>query len=250
MSSFLSKAGAVVGTVIKHVPGRGVLWGAIGFAVGLAAVGLSFALREVVLDRGGGRLGYFLIIPIALPFLGAALFATHGLHRGAARAALELEQRFGLVRHVVDRIMGLLIRHLGGPLSNLPLQRVEEAMKAAIGQYSMSEDVQEGAGLGAWVVRRGKLAITRRIDTYLLTAYRAEQRADGSGGGVSLERVGERVGHEMSTRLGEIVMGPLNQQLAIFMVAYVVLAGGWWYWLSLIVRLVGAAAGTDSPPVT
>lgn len=249
-SSFLTKAGTVVGAVIKHVPGRGLLWGAIGFAVGLAAVGLSFVIGLLVLDRGAMLLGYFVIIPIVIPFLGAALFATHGLHRGAARAALELESRFGLVRYVVERVMGLLIKHLGGPLSNLPLQRIEEALKASIYQYSTSPDMNEGSGLAAWVVRRGKLAITRRIETYLLAAYRAEQRPDGSGGGVSLERVGERVSHEMSTRLGEIVMSPLNKQLAIFMTAYVLIAGGWWYWLSLIVRLIGAAASAGSPPAT
>jgi hypothetical protein len=249
-SSFLTKAGTVVGAVIKHVPGRGLLWGAIGFAVGLAAVGLSFVIGLFVLDRGAMLLGYFVIIPIVIPFLGAALFAMHGLHRGAARAALELERRFGLVRYVVERVMGLLIKHLGGPLSNLPLQRIEEALKASIYQYSTSPDMHEGSGLAAWVVRRGKLAITRRIETYLLAAYRAEQRPDGSGGGVSLERVGERVSHEMSTRLGEIVMSPLNKQLAIFMTAYVLIAGGWWYWLFLIVRLIGAAASAGSPPAT
>jgi hypothetical protein len=242
-ASFLSKAGAVLGTLIKHVPGRGALWGAIGFAVGVVAVVASFALGLLALGRGAMALGYLVVIPIAIPFVGAALFGMHGLHRGAARAALELERRFGLVRYVVGRVMALLVEHLGTPLSNLPLQRVETALKAALDRYARSADVAEGAGLAAWVVRRGKLAIVARVETYLLAAYRAEQRADGTGGGVSLEKVGERVSAEMSQRLGEIVMSPLNKQLALFLTAYVAVAGGWWYWLFLLVGLFTSAPG-------
>ncbi len=241
-SSFLSKAGTVAGALIKHVPGRGLLWGAIGFFVGLAAVVASFLIGFYVLERGAMVLGYLLAIPAALPFLGAALFAVHGLHRGAARAALELERRFGLVSYVVDRVMALLIRRLGGPVSDLPLQRIEEALKGALGQYAQSGDLDEGRGLSAWVVRRSKLAIARRIETYLLAAYRAERRPDGSGGGVSLEKVGARVSAEMSQRLGEIVMSPLNKQLALFMIAYVLIAGGWWFWLFQLLRLLGVGS--------
>jgi hypothetical protein len=239
----MSKAGAVLGAVIKHVPTRGALWGAIGLVVGAAAVAASFAIGLFVLDRGAMVLGYFVIVPIVIPFLGAALFFTHGLHRGAARAALELERKFGLVRYVVERVMALLIKHLGGSLSNLPLQQVEVALKSALDQYVHSDDMAEGSGLAAWVLRRGKLAIVRRVDKYLLAAYRAEQRPDGAGGGVSLEKVGERVSAEMSQRLSEIVMSPLNKQLALFMAAYLLLAGGWWYWLFLLFRLFGAVAG-------
>jgi hypothetical protein len=85
--------------------------------------------------------------------------------------------------------------------------------------------------------RRGKLAITRRMETYLLTAYRAEQQADGRGGGVSLEKVGHRVSDEMSRRLGEIVMSPLNKQLALSMGFYVLLASTAWQWLSMFADL-------------
>src|SRR4051794_18032769 len=103
--TFLGIAGSVLVSVVKHVPTRGVLWSVIGFFVGCIAVGLSFVIGLFVLDRGAMLLGYLAAIPIAIPFLGGALFFVHGLHRGAARAALELERKFGLVRYVVDRVM-------------------------------------------------------------------------------------------------------------------------------------------------
>jgi hypothetical protein len=226
--TFLSAVGSVLLSVVKHVPTRGALWGVIGFFVGLVAVTISMVIGVLVLDRASMLLGYLVAIPIAIPFLGAALFFVHGLHRGAARAALELERKFGLVRYVVDRVIGLLARHVGGPVSNLPLAEVERRLKAAVDEYLGSDDMREGSGLGGWILRRAKRSIVRRIDRYLLAAYRAEERPDGSGGGVSLEKVGARVSHEMSTRLGEIVMSPLNKQLAVFMILYVALGVGWW----------------------
>ncbi len=242
-SSFLDKVGSVATAVVKHVPGRGVLWGFIGLVVGVVCVGLSFAIGVLVMDRGALILGYLAAIPMAIPFLGAALFFTHGLHRGAARAALELEQKFGLVEYVTTGVLSRLIKLLGGPVSNLPLQQVEEKLKIALGQHVKTS---EGTGLAAWVVTRAKTSLTKSVETYLLAAYRAEQQADGSGGGVSLEKVGSRVSQELSGRLGDIVMAPLNKQLWIFMTLYVLVAAGWWFWLYLLVLLVSLLAAAKS----
>jgi hypothetical protein len=238
-TSFLSVAGSVLISVVKHVPTRGVLWAVIGFFVGCVAVALSLVLGVLILDRGAMLLGYVLAIPAAIPFLGGALFFMHGLHRGAARAALELERKFGLVQYVVDRVMALLARHVGGFVSNLPLAEVERRLKAAVDEYLGSDDMREGSGLGGWILRRAKRSIAKRIDRYLLAAYRAEERPDGSGGGVSLEKVGARVSSEMSARLGEIVMSPLNKQLAVFMILYIALGVGWWRLLFGALSLLG-----------
>lgn len=237
--SFLSVVGTALLSVVKHVPTRGVLWAVIGFLVGCVAVALSLVIGVFVLDRGAMLLGYLLAIPLAIPFLGGALFFMHGLHRGAARAALELERKFGLVRYVVDRVMALLARHVGGWLSDLPLAEIERRLKAAVDEYLGSDDMREGTGLGGWILRRAKRSIAERIDRYLLAAYRAEERPDGSGGGVSLEKVGARVSSEMSTRLGEIVMSPLNKQLAVFMILYIALGVGWWGLLFGVLSLLG-----------
>ncbi len=237
-TSFLAKAGAVLGAVVKHVPARGVLWGIIGLVVGAVCVGLSFVTGVLVLDRGALLLGYVLAIPFAIPFLGAALFFMHGLHRGAARALLEIEQKFGLVRHVVDRIFALLEARLGERLRNVPLQQLETALKATVATYLGSDDVKEGSGLAAWVVRRGKRAVARRIESFLLAAYRAEHQGDGSGGGVSLEKVAARVHAEIAQRFSSMAMSPLNKQLAVLMTLYVLIAGGWWFWLLQLMRLI------------
>ena len=236
--SFLSRAGSVAMTIAKNVPTRGVLWGAIGFLVGAVCIGLSFVIGLLVLQRGALLLGYLLAIPAAIPFLGAALFFVHGLHRGAARAALELERKFGLVRYVVDRVTGLLDKSLGPVVKNLPLARFEAQVKEAVDGYVRSGDLAEGNGLAAWVVRRGKRFIAKRVDVYLLSAYRAELEADGSGGGVSLQKIGDRVSAELSGRLGKLVMSALNKQLALLMTVYIVIATGWWYWLFLLMRLL------------
>src|SRR5262245_7184803 len=115
---FLSRAGDVANSIVKNVPTRGVVWGVIGFLVGVGGAGLSFVIGLLVLERGALLLGYLLAIPCAIPFLGAALFFLHGLHRGAARAALELEKKFGLVRYVVDRVTGLLEKSVGNVVKN------------------------------------------------------------------------------------------------------------------------------------
>jgi hypothetical protein len=233
--SFLDRAGAVVTSVVKHVPTRGILWGAIGLFVGLVCVVLSYVIGLFALGRGALILGYLAAIPIALPFLGGALFFMHGLHRGAARAALELEKKFGLVDYVVSGVLCALIDNLGVPVSNMPLQQLETKLKAVLEQTLR---VREGSGLAAWVVQRAKRSLTKKAETYLMNAYRAELQADGSGGGVSLERVGARVKQELAGGLGSLLMSPLDKQLWIFMTAYVLIAGGWWFWIFLLLRMI------------
>ncbi|MCC6808918.1 MAG: hypothetical protein IT381_15935 [Deltaproteobacteria bacterium] len=239
--SFLNKAGGVVTAVVKHVPMRGVLWAIIGFVVGVVCVIISFGLGLLVMERGAMILGYLLAIPFAIPVIGGALFGMHGLHRGAARAALEIEKQFGLVKYVTDRVMGTLISVLGGPVSNLPLQQLEEKLKAATNTVLKTDD--EGKGLAAWVVKRAKKKITTKVETFLLAEYRAEQQKDGSGGGVSLEKVAERVNEKVSGNIAGFVMSPLNKQLAVFMTLYVLFAAGWWFWLFLLLSALGKVAG-------
>jgi len=242
-ASFLSQVASVAGAIIKHVPTRGILWGSIGFVLGLVFVGLSFVIGLFVMERGAMLLGYLLPIPIAIPFLGAALFFAHGLQRGVARAALAIEQKLGLVRYVIDGVLGLLQKHLGSTVSNLPLQQLEDKLKEIVKTYLSSPAVNQGEGLTAWVLKRAQKMITQRIQTYLLSAYRAELQADGSGGGVSLEKVGARVHAEVSGGLSGIIMSPLNKQLGLFLILYALIGIGWWYWLFLLMRLISKNPG-------
>jgi hypothetical protein len=234
-STLLSKVGTVAATAVKHVPTRMALWGVIGFVVGVIGVALSYVIGVLVMGRGAMILGALVVIPMAIPPLGAALFATHGLHRGAARAALALEGKFGLVSHVVDRVLTMLADRFGEKLANLPLHQLEVALKEVVATYLASKEEDEGKGMVAYVVRRARTGIARRIDSYLLAAYREELKQDGSGGGLSVQKVRERATTQMSSRLGELVMSPLNKQLVVFMVLYLLVACGWWFWLFLIV---------------
>jgi hypothetical protein len=229
-TSFLAKAGSALVSIAKHVPTRGALWAVIGFVFGIIASLGSLALGLLTLGRGAELMvmGPWAIVPIAIPFLGAALFAVHGVHRGAARAALEIETKLGLVSHVVSRVLGFVEERFGDRLSNLPLADLEAGLKQATARYLGSDDAHEGAGITGYVLRRAKRSITTRIDTYLLAAYRAEATASG-GGGVDMQKVRARVVHEMSTRMGELVMSPLNKQLALFVVLFFTLGIGWFH---------------------
>jgi hypothetical protein len=241
--SFLEHAGSVVMAVVKNVIPRGILWAFIGLVTGAVFVAISFAIGLMVMERGALLLGYLAIIPITIPFLGAALFGMHGLHRGAARAALELEHKFGLTAYVANTVLGLLEKHLGGPVSNLPLEQLETKLKAVLDRYV---GASEGKGVAAWVVTRVKKKLATKLETYFLAAYRAELQKDGSGGGVSIEKVFQPVRAQLSEGLAGWVMSPLNKQLALFMTLYVLVAGGWWYWLYLIMSLFTRAASQPS----
>jgi hypothetical protein len=227
-ASFLAGAGQVLFAIVKHVPTRGVLWGALGLVIGLLADAASFILGLLVLDRGAMILGYGAIVFVLVPLAGVAIFFVHGLHRGAARAALEIERKLGLVRWVVDRVLAFVDARVGGALHDMPIADFERRLGEATKKYLGSADAREGNGITGFVLRRAKRRIAKRIAKYTLAAYRAEATSGGGGGGISLAKISDRVGAEMSTRLSEIVMSPLNKTLAILLAVYLVVGIGWW----------------------
>ncbi len=238
-TSVFAKAGTIAGTVIKHVPTRGILWGTIGLVIGLVVVSLSFLLAALVLDRAAILLGYLLPVPIALVGLGAVLFFMHGMHRGAVRAALSLEQKLGLTKYILNQVLGLLKDRLGDSVSNLPLQQFEEKLKQVVAQYVTIPDMTDSQGRTPWVLRQIKKRVAESISTKLLAAYRAELQANGSSGEISLEKVTARVSVEVSRRLGRLLMSPLKKQLAILLSLYLLLGTTWWYWIFLLLRFLG-----------
>ncbi len=237
--SLLAAAGTTVYAIAKHVPTRGVLFGLLGFVLGLVAAGLAFAIALARLERGAMLLAEppFVLVVVLVPFASAALLGMHGLHRGAARAALELERKAGLVRHVVERVFAALEASVGPALASLPLAKLEVALKDATARYLGSDELDEGRGITRYVLRRAKRAIVRRIDVYLLAAYRAEVGAGGAGGGgVDLGKVKARVVAELSGGLGDLVMAPLQKQLFLFVALILVVGAGWF---ELVILLLG-----------
>lgn len=242
-TSLLAKAGTVIGAIVKHVPVRGVLWLVIGFVLGWVFLAISLVVNVAIYGRGAELSAYLLPLAIALPFGGAYLLGMHGLHRGAARAAFELQRKFGLVDHVLGRFVPLLEARVGGVVTNLPLAQLEEKAKGALDTYLGSDEAREGSGIVGWVLRRAKRTAAEQVETYMLSGYRAEQQADGSGGGVDLRKVAARVAVELGQKLEGSVTSKLNTQLLIMLGAYAVVGIFWFPILislaSLLVRLRG-----------
>jgi hypothetical protein len=235
--------------IVRHVPTRAMAWGAFALIIGIVILFTSPYVARLRYGPPADAMNRspLVFVLFVIPLAGTALFTMHGLHRGVARVVLDLEKRFGLVSYVVDRVMRRVETKVGGPLSNLPLARFERMLKGVLDEYLGSDEMKEGGGLTGWVLRAAKRAIVRRIDTYLLAAYRAEEHPDGTGGGVLLARVRERAAAEISTRLGHLVMAPLNKQLALFLFLYVGLGFFWFHLFQLVSHVVARPHATFLP---
>lgn len=245
-ASFLSTAGGALVSVVKHVPTRGALWCIGGFFLSLLGVVASIVVGPMTFDRGAMLMAEppMVVVPLLLPFASAALLGMHGLHRGAARAGLEIERKLGLVRHVVDRVFGFLHSRFGHSLAQVPLAELEAALRTGVEQYFGSADMDEGRGITRYVLRRAKRSILEKVDHYLLVAYRAEAGPAGAGGGVDLGKVHARVVHEMTERAEELVTGSLNKQGALFLALVFVVSVGWFHLIMGVLMLISLAFGS------
>ncbi len=224
--------GKVAVSVVKNVPTRAALWSLVGFFLSVVGVVLSFVLGLYFMGRGALILGYLAAIPIAIPFLAGSLMFVHGLQRGAARVALELEEKAGLVRYVVGQVVSELERRTGGP-GGIPVEQIDRNLRGAVEGYLASADFKHGSGLGGWVIRRAKRSVAKRLDSYFLTALR-EPGVGGAAGSFSAARITEVVSDRLSEKLAEVVMSGLNTQLWILLAAVAVISSTWWFWLFLI----------------
>lgn len=225
--TLLSGGGNAARIVIKHVPGRALLWGALGLAAALLAILLSAVLTWLLLGSAGALFhGWPLAVTLLLPVAGVVLFFLHGGNRGVAHAVLALEAQWGLVKQVVERVFALLQPQFGERLGNLPLAQAEAAIKQGIQRFLGSES-GGGRGFSAWLMGKVRGLITAKVEACLLAAYRAEQ-SDGGGGGVDLAKVRDRTVEELSGHLAERVLGPLNLQLVLLLVLFFVVGVGWY----------------------
>lgn len=225
--TLLSGSGSAALTVVRHVPGRALLWGALGFAAGLVAIGLSAVLVWLLFGSAGALFsGWRLIVTALLPVAGAVLFFLHGSNRGVAHAVLALEAQWGLVQQVVDRVFALLQPQFGERLGRLPLAQAEAAIKQGIQRFLGSES-GGGRGMGAWLLGKVRGLVTAKVETCLLAAYRAEL-TDGGGGGVDLAKVRDRTVQELSGQLAGHVLDPLNTQLLLLLLLFFGVAMGWY----------------------
>ncbi|UXI68051.1 hypothetical protein [Tahibacter amnicola] len=238
--TMLSHAGGALFSVVRHVVVRCVFWGLVGAGTALLAWLVSLLIGALVLESGVRPLlsGGWLLVPFVLMAVAGVAFAVHGFARGLARAALDLEQRVGVVNRVVDAIAGLLESRIGGRLTDLPLARWESNLKDVSRQYLATD--ASARGLSAWVWRRVERRVVSMIDTGLLSAYRAEVSATG-GGGVEIGKVAGRVKEELSGALGERLMAPLNFQRLLLFAATFLVGIGWFGLVRLVAWAMRAA---------
>lgn len=242
-SSLLDGAGAAAMTITRHVPLRAALWALGGLLLGLLCVMVSLVLGAATLEGaaaldGGAvamlqssRFGVLLVVSL----VGFVAFGAHGFQRGIAYAALALEARWGLLARSVDAALLQLDRAVGARLANLPLAQAESALKAVV-HRALGNDADGRRGFLAWVSRVLRTRIACVVETWLLSAYRAEITA-GRGGGIDLARLRDTVIAEATGHLRESLLGPLNLQLAVLLLLFVGLGVGWFHLALAIVAL-------------
>jgi hypothetical protein len=228
----LARAGAVVLSIAKHVVTRAVLWAVLGLVVGVATF-VAFLVIHQFADRSGVIGAALLVLYVGVAFVA---FGAHGVTRGVARAALELEQKFGLTRYLIDRITGSIEKRFGTTLANLPLAKFEEGAKGVVDQFLGSEEMLEGSGVTRWVLRKVRALFVGLVEKYLLKAYRVEVEEGGAGGGVSVARVRDRLHAELPRQIASLVMAPINKYLVVIVVLYFGLGLGWPKILGLLHR--------------
>lgn len=243
LSSLLDGAGAAAMTIARHVPVRAALWALGGLLLGLLAVGVSLLLGAATLEGAAALDGgaaamlhasrFAVLVLVAL--VGFVAFGAHGFQRGVAHATLALEARWGLLARSVDAVFAQLDRRVGAHLANLPLAQAETTLKALV-QRALGNPAEGRRGFRGWVLRALRDRITGAVETYLLSAYRAELTVQG-GGGVDLARLRERVVEAATGHLRESLLGPLNLQLAVLLLLFVGLGVGWFHLALAIVAL-------------
>lgn len=229
-STVLGGAGNAVLAVARHVPTRGMLWAMLGTLGGALAVALSLLLGALTLEGGAAGMlrGARMIVPLLLPVIGFIAFGLHGIHRGVAHAALAIEAQWGLVAQLVDRTLALIDQHLGARLAELPLAQAERALKDLV-RRGLGDDELPRGGLVRWTIAKARRLLVDKVETFLLSAYRAEATAQRAGGGVDLGKVRERVIGELGAHLRESLLGPLNGQLVLLLVLFFGFGIGWYH---------------------
>ncbi len=235
-TSLLSKAGGLASALAKHILWRSILWGVIGFIVGAVCVTLSFVIGVRVMGRGSEILAFVVFIPLTIPFLGGGFFFLHGVQRGIAKSILSFEKQLGLVHKVVAHVTSLLEEKIP-VLQGLSTAEFKSKVNQALRQYADSDQSFEVSGSKGWAMKKSKKIIVSRIQGYLVKLYQQEEKLAGPGGSISLSTLGEKATNQISEKLEGIVFSPLNKQAVVFMFLYVLVAGGWWYWLFLILKL-------------
>ncbi|MBI5482322.1 MAG: hypothetical protein HY906_25935 [Deltaproteobacteria bacterium] len=188
-------ARAAGGAAVRIVP-RVLGWGALGVLLGVVVFAAEMAAGLLRSPWPDWRLAVWLLL-LAYPGPGALRIGHAAQWRGIGRAVIHLGVEQGFVVHALDAILrradALLRRSAaadraldGGAafLRDVPLDRVEAALKEAVGEYARGGLEPAAAPPGVRTVRR---FLAGRVERYLLHAVRADRDASG-GGGVSLER--------------------------------------------------------------
>lgn len=228
VKSVVVEGAKLLAVAATKVVTRAVGWGALG---ALLAVVAGVALLAV------GALDYPAWAPwryvawalVALhPVAGAAALGYAGAMRGVGRAAIHVGVERGLVAHLVEGLLDRLTARLRSTqgvqgvaqrgaelLENLPLDRVEHALKASVDELVVSDELEgQTTGLTRRALRAVKRLLIGKIETYLLTVVRAERTTQG-GGGVSMAKVRMQVVARAPDVVRGAIEGAMNQTLLV-----------------------------------
>lgn len=220
--AFAKEAAVVLAASAVKIGSRTMSWALTGLALGGLFVASWWVIGVLPTVWWGALIWSVLVVAAAVGGFGYV-----GWIRGLGRAGIYVGCERGMVPYLVglllDRVTGLArkSRRVSGALDkgesvlgNLPLHQWETWLTAGVEDYLGSDDPVMG-NEGNLVTRFFRRFLVARIQRYLLRIVRQEIAADGSGGGVSVQRVREVALVKCADMLEETVEGAMFTHLAI-----------------------------------
>jgi hypothetical protein len=223
-SSLAQASLGAAGTVSVRMLGFGVLGAVLG------TVGFFAEWATGLLAHPWAPWRYLVFVLLLVNVVaGALLLGTAGMWRGIGRVAMDLVQKHGLARHIVERIFERAAVLVAGAVTpealraQMPLVELREKLREATAAYAGSDDVEKGArGLSRAILRRIKLWLCRKLEARFLEIV-GEVSADKHVAEVTLERVRERAVAEADGRVEDLLDGLRNKQAGIWVALFVAL---------------------------
>lgn len=205
LSAAASIAKASLGAAVT-IGVRVMALGFAGFFLGSLAFFLERALGLLDLPWEPWRYLVYLLLPL---YAGASAFflGQAGLWRGIGRVAMNLVEKHGLSRHILDRLFDRLTLLATGSATPevlrkpLPLQRIRDSLRQAAADYSASDDLEgQAGGISRAVARRLRRWVCAQVEARLQEILGEESR-DMSVTELALDRLRARGEAEIDGRV-------------------------------------------------
>lgn len=206
----------------RRVVSRTLWWGWWGGVLGISTFGILWATNLLTAPWPDAQTAITVVLAILYTLAGIGCWGHAGMWRGLGRFVIALGVDNGwvvsLLATLFDKMVELLRKsdRIDGAMNqseiwigDLPLERWETLLASGVSAV-LGETTAESTRVMRWVRR----FVLRQIQRLMLTIVRKEI-AEGSGGGVSMERARE-VGFAKATKeFRNAVLGLMNKQLAL-----------------------------------